>query len=156
MSLAVSASDSEAWAATADEPVKTAVPTLASATPRSATIATNTVRVLSVGIARPLLSMVTDHGMPSHTPDRDPEHVDVTEKKLIHPRILTDGRPGVRPTACLCQRSGVTSVARDLVVFDDVTSGRGRTVVRGYLGEFLYRRHGAQIFLVERFDDRCS
>jgi hypothetical protein len=49
------AAASAAPAATADEPVKTAVPTLASATPRSAPMATNTVRMLSSGIACHLL-----------------------------------------------------------------------------------------------------
>src|SRR5208283_60388 len=62
-SLALSASECAASAAKAVEPVKTAAPTLASVTPRPASRATNTVRVLSSGIARPLLSLATAHGM---------------------------------------------------------------------------------------------
>ncbi len=61
--MAVSASECAASAAIAAEPVTTAAPTLASATPRLDPRDTNTVRVLSSGIARPPLSLATAQGV---------------------------------------------------------------------------------------------
>jgi hypothetical protein len=52
--VATSASECEASAAIAAEPVRTVAPALANPIPRSATRATQTVRVLSFGIARAL------------------------------------------------------------------------------------------------------
>src|SRR3954451_14514425 len=57
MSLAAPASERAASAASAVEPVTTAGPALATAIPPSVPTATNTVRVLSSGMARPARSV---------------------------------------------------------------------------------------------------
>jgi hypothetical protein len=92
-SLALSASECEASAAIADEPVNAAAPTLASVTPMPAPRATNTVRVLSSAIARPPLSLATAHGMPDrqyHLPRREDRALDFGSRLSSLPAVPRD------------------------------------------------------------------